>query len=92
MTPDSVPAPRLDVRYRNIRGQILITRGEDALELTETAAFVFRRVDGTRSVRRIGEALAAEYGIGADEAVADAAAVLTGLADAGFVGAGAPWS
>ncbi|MBT2395733.1 PqqD family protein [Streptomyces sp. ISL-100] len=92
MTPDSVPVPRLDVRFRNIRGQVLIARGEDALELTEAAAFVFRRIDGTRTVRRIGEELAAEYGIGADEAVTDAGDVLTHLAEAGFIGVEAPSS
>lgn len=82
----SVPVPRLDVRFRNIRGQVLIARGEDALELSEAAAFIFRLVDGVSSIQRIGELVAAEYGIGADEAVTDAAAVLTELGDAGFVG------
>ncbi|MGW6054510.1 PqqD family protein [Streptomyces sp. NPDC055189] len=86
MLSSSVPVPRLDVRFRNIRGQVLIARGEDALELTEAAAFVFRRVDGVSCVQRIGELLAAEYGIQADEAGTDAAVVLTELADAGFIG------
>ncbi|RKR91081.1 pyrroloquinoline quinone biosynthesis protein D [Micromonospora pisi] len=85
MTPDTVPSLKLDTRWRSFRGKVFIARGDQAFELSEVAAFVYKRIDGNRSIRQIGEELAGEYDIPVDEAVSDIVELLTDLASAGVI-------
>ncbi|GII77159.1 hypothetical protein Sru01_21410 [Sphaerisporangium rufum] len=61
----SVPRVRDDVRVRRYRGRLLVAGPVDAYELTESAEFVFRRIDGRRTAGDIGALLAQEYDIAA---------------------------
>lgn len=90
MTPDTVPSPRLDTRWRNYRGKVFVARGEHAFELSEVAAFIYKSIDGQRSIRQIGEKLAAEYDIPVDDAVSDIAELLTDLVAADVIDIKAP--
>jgi pyrroloquinoline quinone biosynthesis protein D len=82
---DDVPVRPVAVRVRRFQGSVLVGRADDAFELTESAAFVFRHVDGARTVRDIGELLAAHYDIDPAMAVADTAELLEDLAGSGIV-------
>ncbi|MFI5911832.1 PqqD family protein [Dactylosporangium sp. NPDC051541] len=85
LDPDAVPVPRLEVRTRTVRGVMHVALGDVALELSDSARFIWKKVDGRRTVGDIGRLLAAEYGIDAGEAVADTGEVLLGLAEQSFV-------
>lgn len=76
---DRVLGPRFDMRVRNSGGRLIVAADGTSLELSESAGFVFRQVDGTRTVGEIGALLAAEYDIDVAEATADAAEVLAEL-------------
>ena len=58
MEPDAVPSRRLDARIRNLGGKLLVGGPREVLELTETAAFVWNRIDGDRTIRDLGAAIA----------------------------------
>lgn len=53
--------------------------------LNPVGSFVFGLVDGTRSVADLAAAVAARFGIGADRALADAAAFLGELRARGLL-------
>ncbi|MEV8511990.1 PqqD family protein [Dactylosporangium sp. NPDC051484] len=78
--PDTVPRRRLGARVRKYRGKLFVATADRALELDECAEFVFRQVDGSRTVRQIGEQVAVTYGISLDRAVRDSAGLLVELA------------
>ena len=79
MNPEAVPARRLDARIRNLGGTMLVAGPREVLELTDTAAFVWNRIDGDRTVRELGEALATEYDVGVDTATEDVAELVEEL-------------
>jgi hypothetical protein len=79
--PDTVPRRRLETRVRNYRGRFFIATRHGTYELDQTAEFVFRRADGSRTAARIGAEMAAEYGLALPEAVAASAEVLTRLSE-----------
>ena len=79
MEPHAVPARRLDARIRNIRGTILVAGPHEVLELTETAAFVWNRIDGDRTIRDLGWALASEYDVPVETATEDVAELVDEL-------------
>jgi hypothetical protein len=85
MDTSSVPQVRPDTRVRRFRGVLLVAAGEDTLELTDSAAFLFQAVDGMRSVADIGAMLGEEYDIPLAEAVEDTAEFLADLADGGVI-------
>ncbi|MEW2608711.1 PqqD family protein [Streptomyces sp. NPDC047880] len=78
---DVVPRLGLAARFRRFRDKTLIAVGPNAMELSDSAAFILACVDGQRSVAGIGALLAEEYGIDVDEAVADAADLIGQLAE-----------
>ncbi|MFJ6384880.1 PqqD family protein [Kitasatospora sp. NPDC092039] len=82
---DRVPSYRPDVRVRNLRGKFLVAVGKDAFELSETAGFIWKQIDGRNSIADIGRLLAAEYGIDAETATADTKEILEYLATTGSV-------
>jgi hypothetical protein len=77
---DAVPVTPLDVRVRNVRGQLLVARQEHAVELSDSAGFVWRQLDGRRTVADVAGRLAAEYHIDQQTAIADTQEVLAVLA------------
>lgn len=79
--PDAVPARRLDARIRNVGGTILVAGPREVLELTETAAFVWNRIDGDLTIRQLGQALADEFDVGVDTATDDVAELVEELVD-----------
>jgi hypothetical protein len=81
----SVPVLRLDVRVRNGGNGLTVARAQNVYELDEVASFIWRQIDGARSVADIGVVLAGEYGIGADEAAADVAEALDPLLADGLI-------
>lgn len=72
---------RPTVRIRNFRGTLLVARLEHSLELVDSAAFIFRSIDGKRSIKEIGDLLADRFEIPIDEAVSDVKEVVTDLVD-----------
>jgi hypothetical protein len=85
LPPDSVPRKRLDARVRNYRNRILVAGPRDPFELTDTAAFIWRLIDGQRSISDLAEAVCAEYQIDHQTAVPDVAELIATLAAAGVL-------
>jgi hypothetical protein len=79
------PVQRLDVRARNYRGTLYLARDEDSVALTEVAAFVWRLIDGSRTVDDLATVVAAEYSIDRDTAHTDCAELVASLAEAGML-------
>jgi hypothetical protein len=82
---DVVPRVRPGLRVRNFRGRLLIAHQEQALELSDTAAFIYRHIDGKRTVGDLGRLVAAEYDAPVETAVEDAAELLETLHEAHIV-------
>lgn len=76
---DTVPHWHLEVRIRNMRGKTLVAGPYEARELDETAAFIWRQIDGTRTIRQIAEVVASEYDVDAGTALADVAELVADL-------------
>ncbi|MBT2470443.1 PqqD family protein [Streptomyces sp. ISL-66] len=85
VTRASVPSVRPDIRVRKIRGTLVVAVPEQAFELAETTAFIWKRIDGVLSVERIAELLAQEYEIDVETAVEDTVEVLAELVEYGAV-------
>jgi hypothetical protein len=85
MTPDAIPKRRVSVRARKFRGRLLVAIDEETFELSDSAEFIFRKVDGERSVREIGVLLAEKYAIPVDAAVEDVTELLDALAGSDIV-------
>ncbi|HET6356856.1 PqqD family protein [Streptomyces sp.] len=81
----SVVRRSADIRVRKFRGRLLVARADDTVELDEVAEFIFKRLDGTSTIRKIGEQLAGAYDVSADEATADSVELLTDLLRAGLI-------
>jgi pyrroloquinoline quinone biosynthesis protein D len=64
---------RLDARIRKLAGSILVAGPQEVRELSDTASFVWDRIDGSRTIGEIGEALAAEYDVDVKTATDDVA-------------------
>jgi hypothetical protein len=79
MSGISVLRQRLAVRVRQFRGSVYLAWEDNAIELSDTAAFVFGLVDGRNTVDEIGRRLAKEYDIPVGEAVGDVIELLTEL-------------
>ncbi|KPI00273.1 hypothetical protein OK074_5881 [Actinobacteria bacterium OK074] len=88
--PDTVPSIRTQARFRRMRGTTMVGVGPAALELSDTAVVILGHVDGRRSVARIGELVAQEFGIDADEATADVLDLVRDLAGSGVLALEAP--
>ncbi|MBB4913038.1 PqqD family protein [Streptosporangium saharense] len=82
---EAVPVPRLDVRVRNVGGTLTVAWGESVFELSETAGFLWKRVDGRRSLRELAGLLAGEYAVDPETALRDTLETMTALADGGLV-------
>ena len=68
----AVPRRRLGSRVRVLSGMTLVAGPRGASELDGTAAFVWRQIDGRRTVEQLAGALCAEYeGVDLPTALAD---------------------
>ncbi|MEU3499427.1 PqqD family protein [Streptomyces hundungensis] len=85
VTAESIPSVRPDIRVRKIRGTLVVAVPEQAFELAETTAFIWKRIDGVLTVGGIGELLAREYEIDVETAVEDTIEVLAELVEYGAV-------
>jgi Coenzyme PQQ synthesis protein D (PqqD) len=87
---DTVVVPRLDVIVRRVDGVLHVGRGEQAYELSESAATLWRAIDGHRTIADLAAILAEEYGIDAQTAAVDVHELLADLADSGILALRAP--
>jgi hypothetical protein len=81
----SVPRHSLEVRIRTSEGAILLARYDQAYELPEVAAFIWRHINGTDAVDVIAGSVAEEYGIDAGTALDDTAEMLEWLLEENLV-------
>jgi len=84
-SPEKIPARTQHARMRNFRGKTFLAVDNQALELTEIAAFIWKCIDGTKAVSAIAQVLATEYEVDASTALTDVAELLGMLARAGLV-------
>jgi hypothetical protein len=80
-----VPRRRLNARVRNFRDRTMVAGSNEPLELSESATFLWRLIDGRRSVGDLADALCAEYDVDRDTAVTDVAELIDTLHSAGVV-------
>ena len=85
VTEESVVRPADTARVRNVRGRLLVAVVDEAVQLEEVGALIWRLLDGVRTVAQVGNAVATEYDVAPDEARADAVALLADLAGMGLV-------
>lgn len=71
MVPSDRPKRRLGVWIRRQGGVITVGFRDVARQLSDPAQVIFERADGTLTVRELADLLVAEYGISAEEALAD---------------------
>jgi hypothetical protein len=85
LTEEAVVAPAVGVRVRNFRGRILLARIDQVAQLEEVGSFIWRQLDGVRTVGQVGDVVAQEYDVAPGEARADALELLADLAGLGLV-------
>lgn len=84
--PHSVPVIDLAVRIRNYDGTLIVAAGlNEQMELADVAAFIWRQIDGHRTVATIADTVAHEYAIDATMARDDVFELLTDLAAADLI-------
>ncbi|MGW0589555.1 PqqD family protein [Streptosporangium sp. NPDC002607] len=81
----AVPVLPMTVRMRNLQGKTFVGDGEHVFELSETARFIWRQIDGKRTVLDIGEIVSREYDIPREEAVDDVLEFFTELVELGVL-------
>ncbi len=80
MSDERVPRIPLNVRLRKHRGQHLAIGYEHALELSDTAVFIWKQIDGQVDVDGIAQAVSTQYAIDVETAAEDVQALLNDLA------------
>lgn len=83
--PTDTPRRVLGIRIRRIDGQLTVGVEDRALLLTDSAELIFMSLDGRRTVADVAGLLSAEYGVEAEEALADVAEFLGELRDQDIV-------
>ena len=84
---NQVPKRKWSVRMRNFRGSLFVFTADETthLELNDVGRFMFRALDGRRTVAQVGELVAREYDIAPEEATADVQEFVEELAAAAIV-------
>lgn len=82
---DAVPSRSLVVRVRNSGGLLLVCLDDDVFELSEVSGFIWKSMDGRRTLGQIGELVAERYGVDPATATADTVEVVADLAAARVV-------
>jgi hypothetical protein len=80
-----VPSLPPDVRFRRMRGKLLVARQNDSTELEEVSAEIFSRIDGETSVGAIADAISAEFDVDRETAIEDVREFLAQLVDLGIL-------
>ncbi|MEV8509749.1 PqqD family protein [Actinoplanes sp. NPDC051475] len=86
----TVPVRRLDERVRRYQGIVHLAGPEEVFALDEVAEFIWRRIDGRRTIADLGADLAAEYDIDVGEACNDVADLITELVSHGAIAIAGP--
>lgn len=81
LTQDTVPRRSAVVRIRKFRGVLLVGGGEHMLELNASAEFMFRKIDGVRSIGDIARLVQDTYGIPWHAALQDVGELVHELVD-----------
>ncbi|MDX2292337.1 MULTISPECIES: PqqD family protein [Streptomyces] len=89
LTGNTVPRRKLEARMRKYRGVLVVANAEEAMELDEVAEFIFKKIDGERSLAGIAGILSDTYDIETDEALADIIGMVGEFVEFGVVEADA---
>lgn len=82
LPPESwVPSLPADIRFRRMRGKMLVARHDKSVELDEVGAALFSRIDGETSVEAIADSFREVFEVDAGVAVADTRQFLAQLVD-----------
>lgn len=81
----AVPCVPLNVRLRRHAGRQLAIGYEHTLELSDTASFIWKQIDGHRSVADIAQVLSSEYRVDIAITREDVRELLDELVDHGLV-------
>lgn len=76
---DDVPVRRLDARVRNIGGTLVVAGPEQALELSDSARFLWLAMNGSHSVAELADHLVSEHGFDPESAIDDVVGLVTML-------------
>jgi hypothetical protein len=94
-SPDSVFVAVERTITREIDGQMVLVPLRDEVAnldsiytLNETASYLWRRLDGSHTVRELGQALAAAFDVSPDDAAADVGRLLEDLRREGLISEG----
>ncbi|MCT9088891.1 PqqD family protein [Streptomyces sp. ASQP_92] len=79
--PATVAALPLNVKIRNHRGKTIVGGYQHFFELTESAAYIWRQIDGIRTVTDIARLIAEEYDIDQETVIEDVVELFTELAE-----------
>ncbi|MFE9403422.1 PqqD family protein [Streptomyces sp. NPDC006530] len=79
--PATVAALPLNVKIRNHRGKTIVGGYQHFFELTESAAYIWRQIDGNRTVTDIARLIAEEYDIDQETVIEDVVELFTELAE-----------
>jgi Coenzyme PQQ synthesis protein D (PqqD) len=82
---EAQPRRSLDARTRNFRGTLLVASREQALQLSDVAAAVWRLADGKRTFADIAQTIAREHSADVEQVAADIRELLLELVAAGLV-------
>ncbi|WP_371785129.1 PqqD family protein [Streptosporangium subroseum] len=71
VAPHAVPVLSTRVRIRNLHDKTFVGQGEQVFEMSGTARFIWRQIDGGRTVLDISEIVSKEYEISQETALED---------------------
>jgi hypothetical protein len=81
VVPDPVPRIPLNVRLRRHRGRDLAAGYQYTLELSPTAVFIWRQINGKATVSDISRSVSEEYDVDLDTARSDVRELLDELVE-----------
>jgi Coenzyme PQQ synthesis protein D (PqqD) len=85
LSQSAVPMLPLDVRIRHRQGTTYVGNYKHTVELSDTGGFIWRQIDGVRTVEALGRLVSEEYDVSLEEAVADVVDFLTELVSYGVL-------
>lgn len=80
-----IPLPRPIVRVRNYGGRIILSVGENTVELSESAEMMWRSLAPDRDVRKLVELVVDAYDAPVDEVSSDVREWIAEMAASGFI-------
>ncbi|GAA0549690.1 hypothetical protein GCM10010172_34690 [Paractinoplanes ferrugineus] len=86
LQPTAVFRPRVDVRVRLTRdGYLVALPDAETFALPEVTSFIWRALDGKRTVAGVASMVADEYAVDSSEALADTLEVVQALLEMGVL-------